>query len=757
MAEAYLPRLKSSGLLHDAEKEAADQPAGGERPSTQSQPAGPQPAQDLRQAVKAFITAYGRMENGDSLELASPQEAAEKKAKAIGALGEIPDKTEAAAKLLAGDNSDYGEVFRKLAGDALARVQASKQAWSSMNTDTRDGVGDGAARVRQADDDLAEMLADLETLVSPAPWQVGLAQAELAKMLAVDGADLTGEGWYGAIKAVAEQKGQEAMTQARWHDALQAYRGLSDLDPDSKVYLDKLKTARRHVRILVLYGNGGEPVGGEPPEEKTTWRDLLSEVEVNMVKTAIAEISNNYVTDVDHQRLGLAGLDGLQVLAETPQAARAFPGLASQEKRQEFINAIGRERQAIKSDSHVDQIHLRTALDSLLWASERTVKIPWEVITVEFAEAMLDELDPFSAMIWPHDAQDFLKQTSGKFYGVGIQITKDPGESLKVVTPLADTPAFRAGIKTGDTIVAVDGQRTDVLNIEKLIRMITGEKGSKVVLSIQNPGMAKPKDYAITRDEIRIKTVKGWRSKPDGNWDYMIDPDHRIGYVRITQFTEETVADIDQALSDLAKQGARSLVLDLRFNPGGLLQSATATADEFLRSGTLVSTKVRQATVAEFEAHPDGQYLDGDIAVLVNQVSASAAEIVSGALKDRKRAIIVGERTFGKGSVQHVITIKDKKAYLKLTAAYYYLPSGRLLHRENGSKSWGVDPDVKIQLTPRQTRRWLDLQRKTDLLQEVEPDKLSGDLAKQFQADVQLNTAVVLLRVMQLNQVKAAA
>jgi carboxyl-terminal processing protease len=197
------------------------------------------------------------------------------------------------------------------------------------------------------------------------------------------------------------------------------------------------------------------------------------------------------------------------------------------------------------------------------------------------------------------------------------------------------------------------------------------------------------------------------------------------------------------------------VIVDLRHNPGGLLQSATRIADQFLSTGRLVSTKVRSTPIAEFNAHPEGEYLEGDLVILVNRYSASAAEIVSGAIKDWGRGLIIGERTYGKGSVQHVITIKKEKAYLKLTAAHYYLPSGRLLHKTNGSESWGVDPDVKVQLTPKQAKRWLDLRRKTDLLQEIDPDQLASDLTKQYEADLPLSTAVVLLRLMQLQQPEA--
>jgi carboxyl-terminal processing protease len=199
------------------------------------------------------------------------------------------------------------------------------------------------------------------------------------------------------------------------------------------------------------------------------------------------------------------------------------------------------------------------------------------------------------------------------------------------------------------------------------------------------------------------------------------------------------------------KDGGRSLILDLRFNPGGLLRSAGSVSDEFISSGRIVSTRgIQQPKATEINATPGGNYTNGDLVVLINEHSASAAEIVSGALKDWRRAVIVGERSYGKGSVQNVIPIPRHKAYLKLTTAYYYLPSGRCLHRRNGDKVWGVDPDVRVLITPRQMRRWLDIRRKTDLLQDGQSGQLDSDLADQYKADVQLNTAVTILKLMRL-------
>jgi carboxyl-terminal processing protease len=286
--------------------------------------------------------------------------------------------------------------------------------------------------------------------------------------------------------------------------------------------------------------------------------------------------------------------------------------------------------------------------------------------------------------------------------------------------------------------------------LERAVRMITGPRYTKVALTIQRPGRGKPFDLAIERDEIHIQTVKGWRALPDGKWDYFVDPQARIAYIRLSQFTADTPEEIRQALKTAREGGAEAVILDLRFNPGGLLNAAVDVADEFLRRGLIVRTEGRNVQETPKEATALGEYQQGRLAVLVNRISASAAEIVAGALKDWRRAEIVGERSYGKGSVQRLIPLKSKKAKLKLTTAYYYLPSGRLLHRTNGAKDWGVDPDAPVPVTVRQLNRWAEIRQETDLLKTVDPSRLSSLLKQQLGQDVQLQTAILLLKLQAL-------
>ena len=546
----------------------------------------------------------------------------------------------------------------------------------------------------------------------------------------------------------------------KWYDALTAFAGLEDLEHDNKTYQEKSKEVRSHVRVLRLYGgNGTETAASNPatqPEAKDddedlNWKDLTKDIDLEMIRKAITKINSDYVTTPDFRKMTLGALRSVKVLAETPQSSHSFPKLANEDLRRKFVADIDRLIQNVKEKDNVDYLDLHLNLNNVVRASGRTVEIPTAPLAMEFADGFMSELDPFSNIIWPYDLNDFKKSTQGTFFGVGIQITKDEGEPLKVVTPLKDSPAYKAGIKTGDLILTVDGKSTREISLDKLIQMIMGKEGTKVTFEVERRGVVEPLKVDVERREISVQTVKGWKIKADGDYDYMLDPQGKIAYVRVTQFAQNTYADLLAVLKDLKAKGVTSLIVDLRFNPGGYLVSAGKVVDEFVNSGRIVSTAGQQQPNAqEIDARDGGEYTRGDLVVLVNENSASAAEIVSGALKDDHRAVIVGERSYGKGSVQNVMEVSKDKAFLKLTTAYYYLPSGRLLHRKNGSKEWGVDPDIRVSMTPKQMRRWLEIRRKTELLQETPGDELDNDLQNQFKADVQLNMAVTILRLKQL-------
>jgi carboxyl-terminal processing protease len=293
-------------------------------------------------------------------------------------------------------------------------------------------------------------------------------------------------------------------------------------------------------------------------------------------------------------------------------------------------------------------------------------------------KGMVQSLDPHSSYMTKEEHQELMIETKGSFSGVGIEITfRD--NVLTVVSPIEGTPAYKAGIQAGDKIIRIDGKLTNDMSLPEAVKAIRGERGSKVDLTIMREGLEKPLEFSLTRDVIPIKSVRS----------YLLTP--KIGYVRISTFQSRTGQDLSAELEGLEKsRKLEGLVLDLRNNPGGLLSQAIDVADVFLDSGVIVSTKGRNSSQdLKATAHKEKVERKYPIVVLVNGGSASASEIVAGALQDNKRALILGTRTFGKGSVQTILPLSDGSG-LRLTTAMYYTPSGKSIQVS------GIVPDVEL-------------------------------------------------------------
>ena len=337
---------------------------------------------------------------------------------------------------------------------------------------------------------------------------------------------------------------------------------------------------------------------------------------------------------------------------------------------------------------------------------------------------MLQSLDPHSQYLDPATYQDMKDDTSGQFGGLGIFVGLKDGLPT-VISPMEDTPGFRAGILPGDKIIEVDGKTTEGLALDDVVKKMRGPPGSKVVLRLMRPKTQALRTVEVVRAEINVPSVKDAQMLEDG-----------VGYVRVLQFSEHTAEDLQKALDDLNKQGLRAFVLDLRNNPGGLLSSAVEVSQKFLRKGDLVVSTVGRTEKQLLVEKAGGRvhYLDFPMAILVNGGSASAAEIVSGALQDQHRAFLVGEKTFGKGSVQSLIPLDDGSA-LKLTTAKYYTPGHRVIHEH------GIEPDVVVAMPPEDFRKlWLQRQRPKNA-----PPTDDADLETHV-TDVQLERAVDALK-----------
>ncbi len=332
-------------------------------------------------------------------------------------------------------------------------------------------------------------------------------------------------------------------------------------------------------------------------------------------------------------------------------------------------------------------------------------------------EGIVGRLDEYTDYISSAETAEFEAELEQQFGGVGVMIKLEgdpddpeaPKQLVVVNPPLFGTPARGAGILAGDRILAIDGQAVAGMTMREIIRLMRGEVGEPVVLTVLHQGEKEPEDLTLQRAIIRVPSVLGDRPLGDGHWDFTLPYSPRLGYIRVTSFGEKTAEEIAAVLEELQEQRVAGLILDLRDNPGGLLTSAVETCDLFLPAGLpIVSIKGRGGELERAYYSSEGRvWPDLPIAILVNKYTASASEIVAACLQDHDRAVVVGARTWGKGTVQHVLPIEGGKSLLKLTAASYWRPSGANIHRVSGATeddAWGVMPNegMNVPLTDEQ-------------------------------------------------------
>lgn len=322
-------------------------------------------------------------------------------------------------------------------------------------------------------------------------------------------------------------------------------------------------------------------------------------------------------------------------------------------------------------------------------------------------DGMMGQLDPFSMYVPPDEQEKFDNMLEGSFKGVGIRLNPREDGQVEVLTPIDGSPALRAGVLAGDIILKVNGEPVTGLKLDEVIKKISGPMGTSVTLTVRHV-TGKVEDLTMPRAEVVIPTVEGFLRKPDNTWDYYVSTEPKVAYVRVTQFTSDTADKVREVIEPLLADGMKGLILDLRFNPGGRLEEAVKMCSLFMRQGKIVTTRGRNRPEETKYASGQGTLPDFPLIVLVNDHSASAAEIVAGALKDNGRALVMGQRTYGKGSVQEVIPLEGDSGELKLTVAYWYLPSGRLVHRVKGAKDWGVEPQIVIPVDQDTERRILE-------------------------------------------------
>jgi carboxyl-terminal processing protease len=380
----------------------------------------------------------------------------------------------------------------------------------------------------------------------------------------------------------------------------------------------------------------------------------------------------------------------------------------------------------------------------------------------EMINGGLSRLDEHSTFFNEDELTAFNSQTDGQFGGVGVMLGLDPKtQFLRVESPVPGTPAYEAGVLAGDLIMKVDDKAVEKLRADEVRGMIKGKPGTTIKLTIAREGDKEPREFVLERAMIEIHPVKGFaRTAADpAKWDWFADPAAKVAFVRLVGFSEKTDKELKGAVAEAEKQGATALILDLRDNPGGLLSQAVAVSDLFLTEGTIVATGDRRGEANKpprrtYTAKPDGTVFepaaDRPMVVLVNRNSASAAEIVAAALQDHHRAVVVGERSFGKGSVQKVFPLPNSQAAVKLTTEAWLTPAGKNIHRWPDSKEtdeWGVKPDAgnEVKLTDKERTAYYQHLRDLELIKGKPGAGGGAEAAKTF-ADPVIEKALDILR-----------
>ena len=366
-------------------------------------------------------------------------------------------------------------------------------------------------------------------------------------------------------------------------------------------------------------------------------------------------------------------------------------------------------------------------------------------------KGMLEELnDPYTSFIPADHERNFNKDMKGQYVGIGAEVQLVDGW-LTIASPMDDSPAWKAGVMADDKVIKIDGVSTEGFSINDSIDKLLGDPKTDVTITVERD--AQEIDITITRDHIKVQAVKGFMRSDggEGPWRYLIDDSNNIAYIRLTQFIPGCADDLQTAIQTVTENAGGQLgglILDLRYNPGGLLSEAVKIADLFLDDGTIVSTKGRAHKDRSEKAHKKGTLPDFPIVTLINSNSASASEILAGALSDHNRAIVIGARSFGKGSVQTVRPLESGIGTLKMTEQYYYLPSGRLLHRKDDSTVWGVDPTegYYLSMTNPERSAMLAARRENEVIHKIDTPALT-DTTEIIESldDVQLTAAMAVM------------
>ncbi len=588
------------------------------------------------------------------------------------------------------------------------------------------------------------------------------------------------------VKRTARKAAEYERTN-RFLDALELYTQLNRMYKISMRFYNRLQKVTRRTTLLAEYTPkqfyklqesfllkkneavlpSGAHIPGQKKAPKSTtvktapsyhnWHKSIRGINQDLLVEALDLTEHRWVFNLNYHQLLTGGLKMVRLFPQTPMLADTFPRLNHAADVRRFTDTINQLLKRTQGHQSIDTDQMISIWSKLLSADKQTVKIPTGVMVKEFTNGALGTLDPFTDVFWPNQVAEFKKMMEGKFGGVGIQIQPHDG-FLRVISPLNGTPAYRAGIEANDLITTVNGKSILGMSLDSVIHKIMGRPGTMVTLGIRRAGVPHLLVFHLKRAEIEVHSVAGFLRNPaTGRWRFMIDPRQRIGYIRVTQFESDTAREFRRAIDHLLRHHVRGIIVDLRYNPGGLLEIALQMCRMFLKNGVILSTYGRTSPKRTWHATSNPLVpTDVPMIVLVNQDSASASEIFSGSMHDRHRALIIGHRSYGKGSVQNIYPIGLKgNAILKLTIAHYYLPDGECVQRNPHAKTWGVQPNITVPFSPAQLldlqESWLDadvIPNSSDKAKAIKAD--GGKLPlpiKQEAFDTQLDTALTMMRL----------
>lgn len=676
---------------------------------------------------------------------------------------------------------------RVIADETLdADVRASLELFRTNHAKRETERADKIAEVsKELDDQLAAYDADRK---APA-LSDALGKAARLQMLTKETDAFFADPRIQRLVKEAERVARESERAGDWMMASELFFRLDTLHEPADTYEEEVQRLGTRLSMIRLYAPErlwelrnarrlAEGLDALPPYNSygDDFHAKLQGIDSTMIRTAIQRSASQHVgrtTKTNPEGVTLnamirQGLQAVRTMATTTDLARTFPGLGDAGKREAFLARIDERLGEVNGWTRdASAYDLRRTVDGLLADAQATVGVMPEAVLHEFGNGAMSELDAYSAFIWPDELARFRRSTEGEFIGVGIQIQLDELQNITVVAPLEGTPAQRAGVRSGDILKKINGITAVGLGLDQAVEVITGPANTPVKLTVERTDEDENVTeitFDLVRQRIDLPTVKGWSKTGAGDtdWDWFIDRAGGVGYIRLTGFTDDSAREFDYAVNAMRREGLNGLILDLRYNPGGLLDQAVEIASRFVPEGMIVKT-VDAIGVPQEQQNarrlPGREVLSRiPVVVLINEGSASASEIVAGAVQaaaqqGKTNALIVGQRSFGKGSVQNVYMLPGAAAAMKLTTHYYRVDSPRMIHKLPGSTEWGVDPDLSVEMLPSQQEAALLLRRDADVLPLNEKGEIIADAPRPDPntlltdgIDLQVHTALVLLQ-----------